>query len=77
MQALDVRHWELFLNEEYKTHEWKFEQVYTRHVAGHCNEAAACIFDANQLRRKDMQGFMFIYNFGLLLSYCWIAMTDP
>jgi hypothetical protein len=70
MQALDVRHWELFLNEEYITREWKFEQVYSRHVAGHCDEAAACIFDANQLRNKNMQGFIFKDNFGLLLSNC-------
>ncbi len=65
MQALDVRHWELFLNEEYRTREWKFEQVYTRHVGGHCNEAAACIFDANELRSKNMQGFLSINNRGL------------
>jgi hypothetical protein len=56
MQALDVRHWELFLNKEYKTREWKFEQVCTRLMAGPCNEAAACIFDAKQLRSKETQG---------------------
>ncbi|KAG0616554.1 hypothetical protein M758_5G124700 [Ceratodon purpureus] len=55
MQALDVRHWELFLNNEYKTGEWRYEQVHTRHVAGHCDEAAACVFDANQLRSKGTQ----------------------
>lgn len=56
MQTLDARHWELFLNKEYKDREWKYEQVCMRVVAGHCSEAAACIFDAKQLRSKGTHG---------------------
>jgi hypothetical protein len=67
MQVLDVRHWELFLNKEYKTGEWKYEQVYTRHVTGHCSEATACIFDANELRSKGTQGSIYL-NFYVLLA---------
>ena len=68
MQTLDVRHWELFLNKEYKIGEWKFEQVYTRHVTSQCSEAAACIFDSNQLRNEGTQGLNFdnTFTFGLL-----------
>nr|XP_024377371.1 probable F-box protein At3g61730 isoform X3 [Physcomitrium patens] len=58
MQTLDARHWELFLNKEYKDREWKYEQVCMRVVAGHCSEAAACIFDAKQLRSKGTHGLL-------------------
>lgn len=55
MQALDARHWELFFQKEYKDCEWSYEQVSARNIAGHCIEAAACVFDADQFRRKDTQ----------------------
>ncbi|XP_043689651.1 probable F-box protein At3g61730 [Telopea speciosissima] len=50
MQTLDVRHIELFLNEEFKKGSWQYEEIGSHDIKKHTDWACGGIFDIRHLK---------------------------
>ncbi|CAI7802469.1 unnamed protein product [Closterium sp. NIES-53] len=55
MQTLDARHYELFLHDEWKCGEWKYEQLASHEAPFHCPQAAGGLFDAGTIGRQELK----------------------